>query len=342
MTDRLDAYRPIISICVANYNGDAVIRNCLNSILNQIGHIPLEVIVHDDASTDKSVSIIEKEYPQVTLIKSPTNVGYCASNNRMAARAKGKYLLLLNNDATLLPDALQTLLCGAKKYGNSILTLPQYNASTGQLVDCGQYTDLFGNAILLQEIREQPVATVMGACLWTPLKLWRELGGFPDFFGSLAEDFYLCSKARLKAHPVISLGKSGYNHLVGYSFGGGKSVSEKLQTSRRRRHLTERNKIFTIMVCYPGIVPYLILPTLFVTLMMEGLTLSMIKRDFSLLRDIYIAAIDEFFKHFYTLKKLRRSTQKERLTSISLFFKPIKLFPQKLYLIFKYGIPTIH
>ena len=75
---------------------------------------PVEIIVHDDASSDGSVALIRQYYPQVVLIESPNNVGICVANNRMAALAKGDYLLLLNNDAALWPDALATLLATAQ------------------------------------------------------------------------------------------------------------------------------------------------------------------------------------------------------------------------------------
>ncbi|MCZ7654266.1 MAG: hypothetical protein M5R42_08205 [Rhodocyclaceae bacterium] len=70
--------------------------------------------------------------------------------------------------------------------------------------------------------RRQDVAMVAGACLWIPKHLWDELGGFPEWFGSIGEDLYLCCMARLAGHPVRAPGTSGYRHGVGASFGGGK------------------------------------------------------------------------------------------------------------------------
>src|SRR4051812_14382630 len=100
---------PHCSICIANYNGEDVLAACLNSVLNQITDYRFEIIIHDDASSDRSVEIIQRCYPQVKLIVSEKNVGFCVSNNRMVAVASGKYILLLNNDAALFPDALQKL-----------------------------------------------------------------------------------------------------------------------------------------------------------------------------------------------------------------------------------------
>src|ERR1700741_345371 len=100
---------PTVSVCIANYNGMSIIDACLRSVLNQDCDFSIEIIVHDDASSDESVTHIRKHYPDVVLIDSPQNVGFCVSNNRMVNAANGTYILLLNNDAELFPDALRTL-----------------------------------------------------------------------------------------------------------------------------------------------------------------------------------------------------------------------------------------
>ena len=73
--------------------------------------------MHDDASRDESVEFIRQHYPIVVLIESQENVGFCVANNRMAGRVRGEFLLLLNNDAALWPDALATLLAAARALG---------------------------------------------------------------------------------------------------------------------------------------------------------------------------------------------------------------------------------
>jgi len=178
-----------ISVCIANYNGNETLRECLDSVLNQTFEHNVEIIVHDDASTDDSVAFIRSEYPQVKLIDSKTNVGFCISNNRMVAVAKGEFILLLNNDASLRDDALSQLYTHAhdEKF-NGILTLPQYNAKTGQLMDMGSIFDPFLNPVPNTDPTRQQVGMVMGACLWIPRELWETLGGFPEWIGSLAED----------------------------------------------------------------------------------------------------------------------------------------------------------
>src|SRR3546814_17849038 len=88
----------------------------------------------------------------------------------------------------------------------------------------------------------------MGACVWIPKNLWVELGGCPEWFGSIGEDLYLCCRARLAGYRVESLNHSGYRHWVGYSFGGGKVKGDRLATTKIRRALSERNKSFVMIL----------------------------------------------------------------------------------------------
>jgi len=144
----ISAHEPVCSICIANYNGAEVIGPCLESIYNQDFDLPLEIIVHDDASTDDSVEFIRSRFAGVTLIVSESNVGYCVSNNRMVSRARGRYILLLNNDAVLHRDAVRTLYNHAERQpGPAILGLPQYDMQTGELIDRGSLFDPFLNPV---------------------------------------------------------------------------------------------------------------------------------------------------------------------------------------------------
>jgi GT2 family glycosyltransferase len=217
--DMIPAREPACSICIANYNGAGVIGPCLESIYSQDFHLPLEIIIHDDASTDTSVDFIRNHFPDVTLIVGERNIGYCVSNNRMVSLARGRYILLLNNDAVLHRDAIRTLYEYAERQpGPAILGLPQYDMQTGELIDRGSLFDLFLNPVPNLDRDRMDVGMVMGACLWMPRGLWDELGGFPEWFGSLAEDLYLCCIARLRGYPVRVLPESGFDHWVGMSF----------------------------------------------------------------------------------------------------------------------------
>ena len=84
-----------LSIITINYNG-------LKDTCELIESIPfnnnLEVIVVDNASAQDEASIIKERYPQVKVIRSPKNIGFAGGNNLGIKEARGKYILLINND----------------------------------------------------------------------------------------------------------------------------------------------------------------------------------------------------------------------------------------------------
>ncbi len=329
------------SVCIANYNGIDLIGPCIDSVLSQDFNLPVEIIVHDDASSDDSVSFIRERYPTVKLIVGSENVGFCLSNNRMAEQASGRYLLLLNNDATLRPDALKTLYSfasGQKTPG--ILGLPEYDMKTGELLDVGHWSDLFLNAVPNLKRRKQEVGQIIGACLWVPRRLWNELGGFPDWFGSLAEETYLCCLARLKGYSVTALCMSGFDHLAGGSFGGGKLVRGRMRTSYRRRALAERNKSFVMYICYPSPYLYLIFPLHLLMLALEGAIVSCVKRDVTLWKQVYLNCMRELWTNRQKLKQHRRDAQKGATCGAG-FFRCHTMTPHKLKMLMVHGLPRV-
>lgn len=338
----MSSTKPVISVCIANYNGMEVIDDCLQSVLAQQGDALVEILVHDDASSDASVAYIRRNYPQVRLITSDSNVGFCVANNRMAAKAGGDYLLLLNNDAALYPDALQTLLTHANDLNlHAIFSLPQYDAQSGAVIDRGCLLDPFLNPVPNLDPARRDVAMVIGACLWIPRALWLELEGFPEWFGSIGEDLYLCCRARLAGYPVRALENSGYRHQVGMSFGGGKARDGRLATTFRRRALSERNKSFVMACAYPGPVFQLVFSVHLVLLLIEGALLALIKRDARLFREIYLACMRALWERRVELAAQRRQVQAGRKIGIQAFFAPFTWLPHKLRLLARYGVPRI-
>lgn len=332
----------LISVCIANYNGLDLIDACIDSVRAQDCAAEVEIIVHDDASIDASAAHIRERHPDVRLIESPANVGFCVANNRMAAIAHGRYLLLLNNDATLLPDALETLLREADRLGRpAILGLPQYDADSGALLDIGSLLDPFYNPVPNRDPARNEVAMVMGACLWIDRSLWQELGGFPAWFGSIGEDLYLCCRARLAGYPVRALGVSGYRHRVGRSFGGGKVADDRLVTTFRRRALSERNKSHVLAMTCPAPFVCLLLPVHLAMLLLEGAVLSLLRLRTDYLMKIYLPVFSQMLHHRHDLIAYRRLIRQRCRLAGADFFRPFDWMPYKLRMLLRHGFPVV-
>jgi len=333
---------PIVSVCIANYNGAGMISGCIESVLGQDFDFPVEILVHDDASTDNSADVVARDYPGVRLIRSDSNVGFCVANNRMVAMAKGAYILLLNNDAELYLDALRVLHDQAKKIdGPAILSLPQYDFVTGELIDRGCLLDPFFNPVPNVAPGRSDVAMVIGACLWIPGELWKQLGGFPDWFGSIGEDMYLCCRARLAGNSVRVLSDSGYLHRQGRTFGGNRVSEGRLKTTFRRRSLSERNKTFVMLISSP--LPQLLLafPLHFLLILLEGLIVSTFKWDIAVWKAIYAPIFPALWRERKRIFVLRGDIHRARVIGSMDWLAAFVVLPYKMVMFIRHGFPEI-
>lgn len=102
-----------LSIVIVNWNTCALLRDCLATVFAGLGGLQAQVFVVDNASTDASLAMLGAEYPGVTVIANPRNLGFAAANNQALARAQGRHVLLLNTDTlvhgTVLADAVAWL-----------------------------------------------------------------------------------------------------------------------------------------------------------------------------------------------------------------------------------------
>jgi GT2 family glycosyltransferase len=333
---------PLVSVCIANYNGQDLLPDCIDSVLSQESEARVEIIVHDDASHDDSLPLLASRYPQVRVIASKENVGFCVANNRMAGAAAGDFLLLLNNDAALAAGALEALLSEAlRTAGDVILTLPQHDWSTGVLVDRGCLLDPFYNPVPNLDALRTDVAYVIGACLWLPRPLWQELGGFPEWMGSIAEDIYLCSAARLRGAGVRVADRSAYRHRQGASFGGNRVEAGRLRSTYRRRLLSERNKTAVMLVCTPGWFVWPLLSLHLFLLYSEGVILLAARRDWRLWREVYWPVLPGIIKTRYQWMLLRQEIQARRHATYRQWWRPFTFRPRKLSLLWRHGMPEV-
>jgi N-acetylglucosaminyl-diphospho-decaprenol L-rhamnosyltransferase len=98
-----------VSAVIVNWNTADLLEGCLRSIASEATGFEVETIVVDNASSDGSVAMLERDWPEVKVLVNPTNVGYQRANNQALAVAGGELLLLINADAALRPGALRTM-----------------------------------------------------------------------------------------------------------------------------------------------------------------------------------------------------------------------------------------
>lgn len=114
-----------ISACVVTYNSCDEIRNVLNSLVNSRIKESLDVYVVDNNSSDETNTIVEKEFPQVNLIKMKENVGFGAGHNQVISKIESKYHIIINPDINFDSNILEGLSEYMDKNSDTVIVSPK-------------------------------------------------------------------------------------------------------------------------------------------------------------------------------------------------------------------------
>ena len=117
-------HNPLVTLLVLNWNGQSIIEECIHS-LKKTEYNNIEILVVDNASTDNSLTLLNK-IDGIRIVSNQTNLGYAAGNNVGFKHACGKYIATLNNDIVVEPTWL-----------NEAITFLEENNSIG-IISCRQ------------------------------------------------------------------------------------------------------------------------------------------------------------------------------------------------------------
>lgn len=110
--------KPLISIIIPNYNRGHLLKDVLDSVINQT-YQPLEIIIVDDKSTDDSIAIIQRLQETISnliLIQQETNSGANACRNLGVSRANGTFIAFLDSDDYFLPTKIEKQMAVFNQY----------------------------------------------------------------------------------------------------------------------------------------------------------------------------------------------------------------------------------
>lgn len=226
-----------LSIIIVNFNTKDLLRDCIQSIIRSIPlNHPLssnyEVIVIDNASTDNSVSMVKKEFPQVKLIKNKRNLGFSKANNQGIKKTRGEYILLLNSDTEIINNALKEIIDFAESKKDLGIAGPKLLNPDGrpQPSTAPFYTlpvtflSLFGGDKFLRcsPSKTAKVAWVSGACFLIKKSVTDKIGLLDENFFMYVEEMEYCYRAKKAGFQVYFYPQAEVIHHVRGSSKAGK------------------------------------------------------------------------------------------------------------------------
>ncbi len=243
-----------VDIVIVNFNTRQLLRECLESVARAHGEVEhAHTIVVDNASTDGSAAMVQSDFPWVELAPLSENLGFGAGNNRGVARGHGEYILFLNSDAQLTPNALSGMANHLEAHPDWVVIGPRLLYPDGSFQpSCRRFPTVWrclwstaGMATRFprafrtfrhwldeeEHIDGRRVDMVSGACFLMRRAYFEEIGGFDENLFLFEEEFDVFYPAVRRRLEVRYCADAMVIH------GAGKSVQANRMASFARFHL---------------------------------------------------------------------------------------------------------
>lgn len=249
----MNAEQVDVSVIIVNWNTRDLLAQCLQSLYGTTSDLDFEIIVVDNASVDGSVAMVRRDFPQVQLIANAENEGFVRANNQALPLSRGRYVLLLNSDAALLPGTLWHMVQFMDAQPAAGIVGPRVLNPDGSFQSSYMdFPNLFSELLLmtklskvvygryfpshsLQQSREtRAVDWMLGACIMIRRETLEEIGGLDETFFMYSEEVDWCWRAKQAGWAVYYLPEAKVLHW------GGQSSSK---VPLKRRSLVYRSKL---------------------------------------------------------------------------------------------------
>jgi GT2 family glycosyltransferase/glycosyltransferase involved in cell wall biosynthesis len=222
------ALQPDVSIVIPVHNQWEVTAACLRSIATDFSAVGFEVIVVDDASDDETPEALDGVVG-VNVVRLQENQGFIAAVNAGIATARGRFIVLLNNDTICYPGWLDALVRTAESDETIGVVGAKLVYPDGRLQEAGGiiWQDATGHNYGRNQSPDDPAYNFVrdvdycsGACLLVRRELLAAVGGLDTRFApAYYEDTDLCFAAREHGYRVVYQPASVVCHLEGASNG---------------------------------------------------------------------------------------------------------------------------
>lgn len=230
---------PSVAIVILNWNGRKFLEQFLPSVMATT-YPNKQVIVADNASTDDSLVFLQKNYPQVNLIKNPSNEGFAKGYNTALKQVAADYYVLLNSDVEVTPGWVEPIIALMEKDSSIAACQPKLLAHADKKKfefagACGGWLDRFAYPFsrgrvfdICEEDKGQyndaaPCFWASGAAFFVRSSVFHTMKGFDEFFFAHQEEIDLCWRMQLAGYKVYVQPASVVYHVGGGTLPRGNS-----------------------------------------------------------------------------------------------------------------------
>lgn len=289
---------PLISIITVNWNGKRWLSRFLTSLQLQT-YKNIEIILVDNASSDESVVFVKDNYPDIRVVESKTNLGFAGGVKLGIQNAKGKYILISNNDAWLESNCVERLLKDLLRKQLDVVT-PRVVSYDNNPVN-GDYIysiDLLGHPVNMQYRSSVEPFYLSGQCLLFKTDMYLETLGFDDDFFMYMEDADWFWRLQLLGRQ-FGVSNQAYMHHAGH---GSTNAIERL--NYYRFFWRNQYKLTMLIKNYSTLVLVIVLP------------IYMAKNIFEIMVFLLIGkpriAWTYIYGWSYNLRNIKRTLEKRR------------------------------
>jgi GT2 family glycosyltransferase/glycosyltransferase involved in cell wall biosynthesis len=194
---------PVVSIVIVAWRDAPLLLTCLESVRENVTGVPYEVILVLNEPSSDLVTQVERNVRGATVLRFRSNLGFGGGVNVAAARARGPYLMLLNDDAVVERGWLEALVETIRRRIRCGMAGSTYLHPDGSLQEAGSVlwsdgnTSAVGDEIPTGDWRfERRVDYCSGGSLLIRKEAWDQLGGFDDrYYPAYFEDLDLALRA---------------------------------------------------------------------------------------------------------------------------------------------------
>jgi len=240
-----DTKQPLLSIVIPIFNQVDHTWHCLQSLLQCDPDISREIIIIDNASTDRTAALLAGLSGAFKIIRNEENVGFVDACNQGAAQAQGRYILLLNNDTQVRPGCLQNMVEVLENHTDVGIVGAKLLYPDGRLQEAGCQLFPDGSATNVGRAgdaqanfaqHDRDVDYCSGAALMIRRTLWQQLKGFDQRYApAYYEDTDLCMQARQAGFKVRYCHMAEVIHYEGVTAGVDVNTGYKAYQTRNQQ-----------------------------------------------------------------------------------------------------------